>query len=155
VVVIPLRRLDQVGQKALRFALTISPDVYVVQILAEELDTEDLRPQWRERVEEAAGRVGTAPPRLVQIRSPYRRFFGRLLEWLGPPDRGRARPAGDRPHPRAGAAPLVPVPGEPSGVAPPRPAAPRRRAAGLGDVDAVVPGSDAGAGPCPLVAGTQ
>src|SRR5687768_2800341 len=35
VVVIPLRRLDQVGQKALRFALTISPDVYVVQVLAE------------------------------------------------------------------------------------------------------------------------
>jgi amino acid transporter len=82
-VVIPLRRLDQVGQKALRFALTISPDVYVVQILAEELDTDDLRPQWPERVEEPAGRLGAAVPRLVQVRSPYREFFGRLLEWLG------------------------------------------------------------------------
>jgi len=83
VVVIPLRRLDQVGQKALRFALTIARDVYVVQVLAEELDTDDLRPQWRERVEEPVGRLGAAVPRLVQIRSPYREFFGRLLEWLG------------------------------------------------------------------------
>jgi hypothetical protein len=49
VVVVPLRRLDQVAQKALRFAITISRDVYVVQVMAEELDTEDLRERWRER----------------------------------------------------------------------------------------------------------
>jgi hypothetical protein len=83
IVVIPLRRLDQVGQKALRFALTISPDVYVVQVLAEELDTEDLQAQWRERVEEPVRRhLGSTPPQLVLIRSPYRRFFERLLTWL-------------------------------------------------------------------------
>src|SRR5215207_7891889 len=83
VVVIPLRRLDQVGEKALRFALTISPDVYVVQVLAEELDTEDLQSQWRERVEEPVRRgLRSSPPQLVLIRSPYRRFFERFLFWL-------------------------------------------------------------------------
>src|SRR5690606_38660205 len=83
IVVIPLRRLDQVGQKALRFALTISPDVYVVQVLAEELDTEDLEAQWRERVEEPVCRKGTMkPPRLVLVRSPYRKFLERFLAWL-------------------------------------------------------------------------
>jgi amino acid transporter len=83
VVVIPLRRLDQVGEKALRFALTISPDVYVVQVLAEELDTEDLQSQWRERVEEPVRReLRSSPPRLIVIRSPYRRFFERFLHWL-------------------------------------------------------------------------
>jgi amino acid transporter len=83
VVVIPLRRLDQVGRKALRFALTISPDVYVVQVLAEELDTEDLESQWRERVEEPVRRaLRSSPPQLVVIRSPYRRFFQRFLAWL-------------------------------------------------------------------------
>lgn len=83
VVVVPLRRLDQVGEKALRFALTISPDVYVVQVLAEELDTEDLRSQWRDRVEEPVQRaLGSNPPRLVVIKSPYRRFFERFLAWL-------------------------------------------------------------------------
>jgi hypothetical protein len=83
IVVIPLRRLDQVGEKALRFALTISPDVYVVQVLAEELDTEDLQSQWGERVEEPVRRqLRASPPQLVVIRSPYRRFFERLLVWL-------------------------------------------------------------------------
>src|SRR5215207_2761595 len=83
VVVIPLRRLDQVGQKALRFALTISPDVYVVQVLAEELDTEDLEGRWREHVENPVRRhLSATPPRLVLIRSPYRQFFERFLTWL-------------------------------------------------------------------------
>lgn len=83
VVVIPLRRLDLVGQKALRFALTISPDVYVVQVLAEELDTEDLQSHWRDRVEEPVRRnLGATPPQLVLIRSPYRQFFERFLTWL-------------------------------------------------------------------------
>jgi hypothetical protein len=83
VVVIPLRRLDRVGQKALRFALTIAPDVYVVQVLAEELDTEDLRAQWRERVEDPVRRhLNSRPPQLVVIRSPYRQFFERFLPWL-------------------------------------------------------------------------
>jgi amino acid transporter len=83
VVVIPLRRLDQVGQKAVRFALTISPDVYVVQVLAEELDTEDLQSRWRERVEEPVRRaLHSKPPELILIRSPYRQFFERLLAWL-------------------------------------------------------------------------
>jgi hypothetical protein len=83
IVVIPLRRLDQVGQKALRFALTISPHVYVVQVLAEELDTEDLESQWRERVEQPVQReLRASPPQLVLIRSPYRQFFQRFLTWL-------------------------------------------------------------------------
>jgi amino acid transporter len=83
IVVIPLRRLDQVAQKALRFALTISRDVYVVQVLAEELDTDDLQSQWRERVEEPVRReLGSPPPRLIVIRSPYRQFFERFLPFL-------------------------------------------------------------------------
>jgi hypothetical protein len=83
IVVIPLRRLDQAGQKALRFALTITPDIYVVQILDEELDIEDLQAHWRERVEDPVRRTGTlAPPRLVLVRSPYRQFFERLLAWI-------------------------------------------------------------------------
>jgi amino acid transporter len=83
IVVIPLRRLDQVGQKALRFALTISDDVYVVQVLAEELDTEDLRARWRRDVEAPVRmHLRVRPPELVLIRSPYRQFVERLLSWL-------------------------------------------------------------------------
>jgi hypothetical protein len=82
IVVIPLRRLDRVGQKALRFAVTISRDVYVVQVLAEELDTDDLQSQWRDRVEAPLRDHGYSSPRLVLLRSPYRQFFERFLQWL-------------------------------------------------------------------------
>jgi hypothetical protein len=81
-VVVPLRRLDHVGRKALRFALTLSPDVYVVQVQAEELDTDDLDQRWRPLVEEPVQRAGQPPPHLVILRSPYRRFYQRLLQWL-------------------------------------------------------------------------
>jgi amino acid transporter len=83
IVIVPLRRLDQVGQKALRFALMISPEVYVVQVLAEELDTENLQARWQKHVEEPVREtLRREPPRLVLIRSPYRRFFERFLTWL-------------------------------------------------------------------------
>jgi hypothetical protein len=82
IVIIPLRRLDQVGRKALRFALAISPDVHVVQILAEELDTDDLQAHWRERVEDPVRRSEMSPPELIVLRSPYRQFYQRFLGWL-------------------------------------------------------------------------
>jgi amino acid transporter len=82
IVVIPLRRLDHVGRKALRFALTLAADVRVVQVLAEELDTDDLEPQWETLVAGPVRASGRTPPRLVVLRSPYRRFYQRLLRWL-------------------------------------------------------------------------
>jgi amino acid transporter len=83
IVVIPLRRLDHVGRKALRFALTLSAEVYVVQVLAEELDTDDLEPQWETLVAAPVRASGHTPPLLVVLRSPYRRFYQRLMRWLG------------------------------------------------------------------------
>jgi hypothetical protein len=82
VVVIPLRRFDQVGQKALRFAMTIAQEVYVVQVLAEELDTDNLAERWEQMVEAPARRSGRRAPRLVMLRSPYREFYGRFLRWI-------------------------------------------------------------------------
>lgn len=82
IVVIPLRRLDHVAQKALRFAVTISPRVFVVQVLAEELDTDDLQARWRERVERPARERELPVPELLLLRSQYRQFFERFLGWL-------------------------------------------------------------------------
>ena len=56
--------------------------MHVVQILAEELDTEDLQAQWPEVVEEPVRQAGVPPPRLVLLRSPYRQFHQRFLRWL-------------------------------------------------------------------------
>lgn len=83
IVVIPLRRLDRAGEKALRFALMISNDVRVVQVQAEEMDTDDLQARWRDRVEEPIRRARFASmPSLVVIQSPYRECYGRFLRWI-------------------------------------------------------------------------
>lgn len=55
----------------------------MVQVLAEELDTDDLQSHWRERVEDPVRRhLRSSPPQLVVIRSPYRQFFQQFLTWL-------------------------------------------------------------------------
>ena len=82
IVVIPLKRLDRVGRKALALALRLTSDVQVVQILSEDLQTENLESTWKCHVSEPARRNGYEPPKLVVITSTYREFFGPLLDYL-------------------------------------------------------------------------
>ncbi|PTY07085.1 APC family permease [Opitutaceae bacterium EW11] len=82
VVVIPLKRMDAVARKALRLAITMSSEVRAVQIVAEEMKTEDLSASWDTLVEEPARAAGYKPPFLTVVRSPYREFFSPLLRAL-------------------------------------------------------------------------
>ncbi|MFL5576032.1 MAG: APC family permease [Gemmatimonadaceae bacterium] len=79
IVVVPIKRLNRVARKALRLAVSMSPDVQVVQVFAEDLAMDDLRRHWRESVESPLREAGFAPPELVLLQSPYREFFGPLL----------------------------------------------------------------------------
>ena len=79
IVVVPLKRLNRVARKALRLAISMSPDVQVVQVFAEDLAMEDLRRDWCELVENPLRHAGFRVPKLVLLRSPYREFFGPLL----------------------------------------------------------------------------
>jgi amino acid transporter len=78
-VVVPLRRLDAVTVKALRFALEISPDVHAVQVVAESHPVEDLRATWDEKVDAPARAAGVRPPALEVLRSRYRQVVDPLL----------------------------------------------------------------------------
>lgn len=80
-VVVPLRAWDKVAQKALRFALEISPDVRAVHVRSEE-DTDDLRRTWTELVEVPAAREGLAIPGLVVLSSPYRHVISPILDYV-------------------------------------------------------------------------
>lgn len=79
IVVVPLKRLNRVARKALRLAISMSPDVQVVQVFAEDLAMDDLRRNWRNTVECPLREAGFRVPQLVLLRSPYREFFGPLL----------------------------------------------------------------------------
>lgn len=80
VVVIPMKRLDRVSRKALRLGMALSTEVRAVQILAEDIKSEDLSRQWDEWVEAPARAAGHKPPYLTVVHSPYRELFGPFLQ---------------------------------------------------------------------------
>jgi amino acid transporter len=82
VVVVPLRRLDAVTVKALRFALGISPEVHAVQVVAEGHPVEDLRRDWARKVDAPARAAGLCPPELAVLRSRYRQVVDPLLAYV-------------------------------------------------------------------------
>jgi amino acid transporter len=89
VVVIPTERWDKLADKALGFALRLSPDVISVHLKDLEGTGPDddidgqLRARWAEDVEGPARAAGLSPPRLEVVYSPYREFLDPLLEFLG------------------------------------------------------------------------
>lgn len=82
IVVIPVRRWDRVAQQGLRFALNISSEVYALQVLLGDPRADDLSAAWPDLVEGPAKEKGISPPRLVVVRSRYRRLFKPLLRFI-------------------------------------------------------------------------
>ncbi|MDB4946104.1 MAG: Amino acid permease [Labilithrix sp.] len=78
-VVLPIRRWDRASQQALRFAVTLSQDVEVVQVHRRG-PREDLAETWGERVEEPARRAGTPVPKLVVLESTRRELLRPLVQ---------------------------------------------------------------------------
>jgi len=82
IVIIPMREWNKMSQKGLRFALELSPEVYVVQIRTGEPAESDLKRRWHELVEVPASAGGFPPPRLVEVESPFRHVFNPLLDYV-------------------------------------------------------------------------
>jgi amino acid transporter len=78
--VVPMRRWDAVSLKALRFAVGVSSEVFVVQVLTDDREVDDLSGRWQELAVLPAERVGIAPPTLIVKRSEYRQVFTPLLD---------------------------------------------------------------------------
>jgi amino acid transporter len=81
IVVLPIAEWDKIAQKALRFAMNMSPDVHVVHVDAGE-GAETLQRRWPRLVEEPAQRAGRPTPRLVVLPSPYRYVILPILDYV-------------------------------------------------------------------------
>jgi amino acid transporter len=81
IVIIPITGWSKITQKALQFALEISPDVKVVHVRIED-DANDLQPRWKELVEIPAREKDLKPPELKVIPSPYRYVLNPLLAYI-------------------------------------------------------------------------
>ncbi|HEV2731180.1 MAG TPA: APC family permease, partial [Terriglobales bacterium] len=86
IAVLPLQRWSRVGEKALRFAYTLSQDVFVLHIQRENGDQrdkeDDLASVWDQYVEKPAVQAGLAPPELVVLRSPYRLVITPIFRYI-------------------------------------------------------------------------
>ncbi|MDC7786400.1 APC family permease [Rhodoplanes sp. TEM] len=87
VVLVPTEDLSRLSDRALTFALAISPDVIAVHLAAlEGPGSEDkersLRESWATDVEAPARAAGREPPRLVTLRTPYRHVYAPLLQLI-------------------------------------------------------------------------
>ncbi len=87
-ILIPIGGWDRVSEKAVAFAMRLSPDVTALHCTElEGPDAEEhergLRAQWEFRVERPARAAGLPVPSLVVRTSPYRSVLGPLLRLIG------------------------------------------------------------------------
>jgi len=78
---------DRLTEKALRLALTLSPDViaiHLTRLSGPEAEVEDrsLREQWRTLVQQPAAAVGRVSPRLVIVQAQYRNVHEPILKFV-------------------------------------------------------------------------
>ncbi len=78
-VVVPVLFWNRVTQKALRFALTISPDVEVLHVACDK-DRDDVQKTFSRYVPAPANPAEGPAPRLVMLSSPYRFVINPIVE---------------------------------------------------------------------------
>lgn len=82
IVILPMSAWNKMSQKGLRFALKLSPDIFVVQIRAGNVSEDDLAQRWPECVEAPTHAAHLPTPQLVIVPSPYRHVFNPLLDYI-------------------------------------------------------------------------
>lgn len=82
VVIVPIKEWNNLGEKALRFATSMSPHVIGLHVYWDEQRAGELRAQWATHVEAPARAAGIPVPELVLIASPYRRLFTPIVRYI-------------------------------------------------------------------------
>ncbi len=80
IALLPIRGWSAITRKALRVAMKISPEVYVLHIAGDERTVLDLEDTWVTRVRQPSLEAGVEPPRLIVIFSPFRQLYAPLME---------------------------------------------------------------------------
>jgi hypothetical protein len=81
IIILPIEAWTTISQRALQFALTLSPEIYAVHVTTEE-DANTLREEWDQLVAQPVARAGGTPPELVTLSSPYRMLLKPILDYV-------------------------------------------------------------------------
>ncbi len=82
ILVVPVKSWNTISEKALRFALKLSPEVMAVHISSDEAEAEHLQEQWKTYVLTPLEGTALPQPHLTLISSPYRRVFNPLFGYI-------------------------------------------------------------------------
>ena len=80
-VVVPIDRWSMLAKRALRFAITVSPEVVAVHVDSGER-TIYLQKEWHDNVEAPVLELGMNPPKLVVVPSPYRFVINPIVDFI-------------------------------------------------------------------------
>jgi amino acid transporter len=80
-VIVPIQGWSRISQRALQFALSLSPDIHAVHVATED-DGNALAQEWPRLVDKPMEEVRAIPPTLVTLPSPYRLVLKPILQFV-------------------------------------------------------------------------
>jgi len=81
-VVIPLDKWSRITEKALRFALTLSPDIIAVHVETADDNGRSVCDEWENKVAAPLQAAGIRVPELVTLKSPYRYVIAPVMDFV-------------------------------------------------------------------------
>jgi amino acid transporter len=83
-VVIPMDRWSRIAEKALRFAMSISPDIHVIHVDIPDVDHGDheIALMWQDKILAPFKAAGLKEPTLSRLESPYRQVLMPVLDYV-------------------------------------------------------------------------
>ncbi len=82
VITVPIKGWTTITERALRFALDLSPDVIALHISTDDQEADALRARWNTCVEAPCRAAGLPSPHLIILASPFRRVFTPFLAYV-------------------------------------------------------------------------
>jgi amino acid transporter len=81
IVIVPIQSWTLISQRAMEFALTLSPEIHAVHVGTEE-ETNALQDDWKRLVADPVTQAGGTPPTLVNLASPFRLIIKPILDYV-------------------------------------------------------------------------
>ncbi len=81
IVLMPIQSWSLISQRAMEFALTLSPEIHALHVGTEE-ETNTLRENWNRLIAEPVTQAGGTAPDLVILESPYRLVIKPILDYV-------------------------------------------------------------------------
>ena len=81
VVILPIQGWTKTSRQAMKFALSLSPEIHAVHVAMED-EAQELQKAWNDLVDDPVKKAGGTPPELVTLPSPFRLVLKPIIEFI-------------------------------------------------------------------------